>query len=327
MAALVLSTNGMDDLGYLDGTSTPWHGLGQVIPKNAPLDVWLKQSNLNWTAKRTPALFRDENGFLHTSETDILYRSDTNMELGTCSDKYKIVQPEEVINFFEDLVSNMGWHLNVAGCLKGGKRVWAMAKTDAECFIGARDKIDQYLLLATSFDGSLATIAGFTSVRVVCQNTLNMALSGNMSNKIKVSHSTSFIPESVKAQLGLYGETMEIFKEQATEMTKYTMKRDNAMSFILEVLTGEKNVDLDNVSTKSLNTAKNIYELYAGRGRGSTMLSADGTLWGVVNAITEHVDHHARSKSNDVRLQKAWFGSGETMKNEAFNMALAKLAA
>lgn len=327
MSALVLNFGGQDDLGYLAGTDTPWHGLGQVIPQNQPLDVWMKMSNLNWQAERTSALFRDTTGLLHKSETDILYRNDNFMQLGTCSDKYKIVQPNEVINFFEDLVGGMGWHLNVAGCLDGGKRVWAMAKTDADCFIGSRDKVDQYLLLATSFDGSLATVAGFTSVRVVCQNTLNMALSGDMKNKIKVSHSTNFIPESVKAQLGLYGETMAIFKEQATEMARMSVSRADAMSFILEIISGKKDAKMDELSTQAINTTKNVYELFNGKGLGSTFNSADGTMWGVVNAITEYVDHHTRSKSNDRRLQNAWFGKGGDMKDAAFKLALAKIAA
>lgn len=330
MAALVFNFNGQDDMAYLAGTDTPWHGLGQVIAKEQPLDVWLKQSNLNWKAERTPALFRDNMGVIRQSEdTQILYRNDNFMELGTCTSRYQIVQPNEVINFFEDLVAGMGWHLNVAGCLAGGKRVWAMAKTDESCFIGQHDRIDQYLLLATSFDGTLATTAGFTSVRVVCQNTLNMALNGNMSNKIKVSHSTQFIPESVKTQLGLYGETMAVFKEQVTELSRFSVKRKEAMDFILQILTGKADADSDdikNLSTQAINTTKNVFELFNGKGRGSTFNSADGTLWGVVNAITEHVDHYTRSRDNDKRLSNAWFGKGEDLKDTAFKLALSKVA-
>lgn len=330
MSALVFNFNGQDDMAYLAGTDTPWHGLGQVIDKNQPLDIWLKQSNLNWQAERTPALFRDNMGVIRQSDdTQILYRNDNFMELGTCTSRYQIVQPAQVINFFEDLVAGMGWHLNVAGCLAGGRRVWAMAKTDESCFIGQHDRIDQYLLLATSFDGTLATTAGFTSVRVVCQNTLNMALNGNMSNKIKVSHSTQFIPESVKTQLGLYGETMAVFKEQVTELSRFSVKRKEAMDFILQILTGKADAnsdDIENLSTQAINTTKNVFELFNGKGRGSTFNSADGTLWGVVNAITEHVDHYTRSRDNDKRLSNAWFGKGESLKDNAFKLALSKVA-
>ena len=114
-------------------------------------------------------------------------------------------------------------------------------------------------------------------------------------------------------------------QDEVNELAKYRMKDSEAMKFIVEVLEG-KNVDVDNMTTRGANIIKNVFDLYRGRGMGSTLVSSDGTLWGVVNSLTEYVDHHVNSRSDNNRLRSAWFGGGNETKNTAYNNALKLVA-
>ncbi|WP_414616819.1 DUF932 domain-containing protein, partial [Stenotrophomonas muris] len=91
------------------------------------------------------------------------------------SKRFKVVQPGEILEFYRDLTQHSGFELETAGVLKGGKKFWAMARTGQSTSLKGRDRVDGYLLLATACDGTLATTAQFTSVRVVCNNTLQIA--------------------------------------------------------------------------------------------------------------------------------------------------------
>ena len=99
------------------------------------------------------------------------------------------VQPAEVLEFYRDLVSAGGFELETAGVLKGGKKLWALAKTGQETVLRGNDTVKAYLLLATSCDGTLCTTAQFTSVRVVCNNTLTLAHGSKASQLLRVRHS------------------------------------------------------------------------------------------------------------------------------------------
>lgn len=329
MAHMIDFSNNRANIAYQG--EKPWHGLGTNINKDADLDQWRVAAGLNWEALKGQECFKMpvENGparqgrYQETSDF-ILYRSDTLAKLGNITDRYNVVQPREVIEFYSDLVKLEGWHMEVAGCLDGGKRIWALAKTNQEFSInGTLDVMDTYLLLATSFDGSLATIGKFTSVRVVCQNTLTMSL-GDKAAIIKVSHGTAFDPEKMKQQLGISQDATNQAQEEFNALAQRKLNKKEAMRFIVDVLAG-KGTDENELSTRQANIIKNVYQLYDGRGFGATLPSANDTAWGAVNAITQYVDHTQGRNVNN-RMRSAWFGTGEQTKLEAKKLALALVA-
>ena len=136
------------------------------------------------------------------NDQKVLFRSDTLQPLSVVSKRYQVVQPREVLEFYRDLVDVGGFELETAGVLKGGRKLWALAQTGQEAVLRGGDRVKAYLLLATACDGTLATTAQFTSVRVVCNNTLQMAV-GDSTGAVKVPHSTKFDPELVKKELGV----------------------------------------------------------------------------------------------------------------------------
>lgn len=311
-------------MAYVD--AVPWHGLGNRLTPKQPIEVWQKQAGMDWTIKETPVLFNvAEDGGLHVkahSESRVLYRSDSQMALSVVGSRYQVVQPAEVLEFYRSLVSVGGFELETAGVLKGGKKLWALAKTGQETVLKGNDKVKAYLLLATSCDGTLATTAQFTSVRVCCSNTLQMAV-GNTKGAVKVPHSTQFDPDAVKKELGIGISTWETFMAEIKTMSERKLNKFEAMNYLVKVL-GDPDVPLaDQPNQKALQA---VHALFQGQGKGSELQAANGTVWGLLNGVTEYVDQHRRARSQDYRMDSAWFGAGATIKDRAFQEAM-KLAA
>jgi phage/plasmid-like protein (TIGR03299 family) len=308
---------------------TPWHRLGNKLPKNQPIEVWQKAAGMNFEIKQTEVLFNSASGngsnmldIRLNNDATVLYRSDNHEPLSVVSKRYKVVQPKDVLGFYRDLVSVGGFELETAGVLKGGKKIWALARTGQETILAGGDKVKAYLLLATSCDGSLATTAQFTSVRVVCNNTLQLAV-GERKGAIRVPHSTTFDPVAVKRELGLGMSSWEIFMANMKSMSNRKVTKFEAMSYLVNVL-GEPALPLNNQPNQK--AIQHVYNLYAGEGKGSKLQSASGTAWGLVNGITEFVDVHRRARNQDFRLDSAWFGQGAQIKQRALEGAIALAA-
>lgn len=322
MAHLIDFSNNRANIAFQG--ETPWHKLGSQVDKNDSLEVWLEKGGLNWQAIKSPVYYKDAENNLHQGDSQVIYRSDTKAQLGVVTDRYKVVQPKEVIEFYRDLVGVNGWHLDVVGSLDGGKKVWALAKTE-ESFrvLGTVDKVDTFLLLATSFDGKMATVGKFSSCRVVCNNTLTMSL-GDKLAKISVGHNTTFNSQKMKEELGLVVNATSQLEEEANILAKARLSNKDSVNFIIKMLAGD-DVKVEDFSTRQANIIKNVFDLYAGRGKGATLPSSDGTAWGLLNAITEHVDHHQGANDNN-RLRNSWLGQGELLKVSAKNQLLAMVA-
>jgi phage/plasmid-like protein (TIGR03299 family) len=311
-------------MAYVD--AEPWHGLGNKLSPKQPIEVWQREAGMNWTIEETDVLYSVSGGIgIHlrsNPEAKVLFRSDTFTPLSVVSKRYNVVQPHDVLEFYRDLVSVGGFELETAGVLKGGKKLWALAKTGQETLLRGDDRIKAYLLLATSCDGTLATTAQFTSVRVVCNNSLQLAVS-DTNGSVRVPHSTQFDAASVKQQLGLGLSAWEHFITDIKALSERKLNKFEAMNYLVNVL-GDPGVPLaDQPNQKALQA---VHGLYLGGGKGSELASANGTLWGLLNGVTEYVDQHRRARSQDYRLDSAWFGQGAAIKEKAFHEAM-KLAA
>lgn len=310
----------VETMAYVN--ATPWHGLGNPLTENQPLEIWLREAGMNWDILDNPVLYRSPEGLQSFADNKVLYRSDTLAPLSVVSQRYQVVQPREVLEFYRDLVELGGFQLETAGVLKGGKKLWALARTGQEALLKGNDQVKAYLLLATACDGTLATTAQFTSVRVVCNNTLQMATESG-SGAIKVPHSTKFDPGKVKQQLGLGVSTWQHFIADMRRLSDQPVNPFEARRYLVEVLGDPALHFHQQPNTKVLN---HVFGLYAGRGMGSNLASANDTAWGLVNAVTQFIDHERRARSSDNRLDSAWFGIGALIKQKALDEAL-KLAA
>jgi phage/plasmid-like protein (TIGR03299 family) len=308
---------------------TPWHGLGNSLAPNQPLEVWAQQSGMNWKIEESEVRFivgATGLGSIHAfPEQKVLYRSDTKKPLSVVSSRYQVVQPAEILEFYRDLTEVSGFELETAGVLKDGKKLWALARTGQSATLKGRDKVNGYLLLATACDGTLATTAQFTSVRVVCHNTLAIAL-GEGNGAVKVGHRSQFDAPAVKRQLGIAVSNWDGFMVRMKALSECKVSDASANAFFHRVLTYSGGGPNMPAPTSNDSAIKAVHALYAGRGKGATLPSASGTAWGVVNAITEFTDHQRRARSDDHRRDAAWFGAGATLKQKTWEEAMKLVA-
>ena len=306
--------------------ATPWHGLGSQLTQKQPIEIWQREAGMDWQIQESPVHFKADAighmGTIHSfPEQKVLYRSDTKAPLSVVSNRYQIVQPREVMEFYRDLTEVSGYELETAGVLKGGRKFWALARTGQSTALKGNDQVNGYLLLATSCDGTLATTATPTTVRVVCNNTLTIALD-DTTRAIKVPHSTRFDARAVKKQLGVAVSQWDEFMYRMRVLAERKVQWPEAMSFFLSVLCDTPaNSPIPKVLPNE-RALRKVQSLYEGRGRGATLESSQGTAWGLLNAVTEYVDHERRARSNEYRMDSAWFGQGAQIKQRALEAAL-----
>ena len=207
MAHLIDQSNGRDNIAYVG--ETPWHGLGEQLEPGRTIEEWKIAAGMNWHIQKRPILYgvKNANGEMIPKKINGQFahvRSDNQECIGQGSERFQLLQPGDALEFFRDIVEDSDFELETAGCLKGGAQFWALARCNKSLILDGVDKMNSYVLLATANDGTMSTVADFTSVRVVCNNTLTFAVGANGNKaKIKVPHSRKFNHEDVKAELGL----------------------------------------------------------------------------------------------------------------------------
>lgn len=305
----------------------PWHGLGNKLAPQQPIEVWRKDAGMDWEVAESEVRFitgGSGEGVVNAfPEQKVLYRSDTKVPLAVVSKRFQVVQPGEILEFYRDLTASSGFELETAGVLREGRKFWALARTGQSTTLKGRDEVDGYLLLATACDGTLATTAQFTSVRVVCNNTLAIAL-GDSRSAIKVPHRSQFDADAVKRQLGITVSSWDGFVARMKALVEHPVDPDSVEGLLRRVLTytapdGKSAV----VNEQAMARARSLYD---GGGRGALMGSSRGTAWGLLNSVTEYVDHHRRARSDDRRKDAAWFGQGAQLKQRAWDEVMKLVA-
>lgn len=320
---LTTRANGTTEMAYVG--ETPWHGLGQQLVEGASIDDWKMAAGMDWKVQRSKVrYFGDSEGQQQFEMEDrhVLLRSDDKKALGIVSPEFKIVQPGAVLEFFRDLTEDAGMHLHTAGTLFGGRKFWALAKV-GEATIQGADKVGGYLLLATACDGSMATEIRETSIRVVCNNTLSMARAvGAKRDVIKITHRSKFDAAAVKTRMLDSGSSFAAHIALAQELSRKRVTNAMAEQFVRELLRPNE-VLLEGEEVRAPKGEAEILSLFRSSAIGGTLLGANGTAWGLVNAVTEYVDHKKPGKTESHKLDSAFFGAGDDLKNRAFDLAFA----
>lgn len=319
MAHAIDMSNNRSNMAFVG--QTPWHGLGQQLTPGASIETWAKEAGMEWDIERAAVRYETDAKILDMPERHVLYRSDTHKPLSIVSESYKVVQPKEVLEFYRDLVDVAGFSLDTAGSLFGGRKVWALARVADDFRLKGQDAIKGYLLLATSCDGSFATRAQFTTVRVVCNNTLQMAheVRGTLTMpSVSIPHSRQFDAKQVKQQLGIGRESWEEFKELADKLASTRITQGVAEEWLIKTF-GDPELPLN--KQPKATTMRRVWESVA-NSPGSSLRSAHMTAWGLVNGVTHYFDHARPTRTKDARLDTAWFGEGAQMKVKAIENIL-----
>jgi phage/plasmid-like protein (TIGR03299 family) len=328
-----------------------WHGLGQSLEAflaergrtidSAAIEDWEQAAGMDWKILRSKVrYFADRDGAIQLEMPDshVLMRSDTKAALSIVSNKYKTVQPRQVLEFFQGLTDTLGVKLETAGTLFGGRKFWALANLGQSFAFASGDVVKGYLLVATSCDGSAKTTARHVLTRVVCNNTLGAAMSEKSKHVVNLSHRTEFDAEKIKSELGV--ADIGKIAEACESLSQVKMSDDKAQDFVRKLLRPNEAPALEvsfanllarphvskPVESEEKRAPKGeaeILRLFRGAAIGSSIGGVRGTAWGMLNAVTEYVDHRATAKTDSHRMQSALFNGGDEMKTSAFEQLLA----
>lgn len=281
-----------------------WHGLGTVFQDEVNTASMLELANLNnWNVRledvNIPTHLTSDKSYQYVVRTNPTDNTQTDV-LGVVGQRYHVLQNEELFAFGDDILDG-GGRWETAGSLKGGRVVFGSLALEREVVLdkdGVGDKVKSYLLINTSHDGSISIQASITPVRVVCANTLNLALGRTkkrdgvkQSFKIRHTQTANGKVQAAREALGIANAYMDAFSVMANEMIQ---KEISAKQFNDIILAAYPKPDKD--SKKALTTWTNkvdlINDIYTGEFNG--MIA--GTAWGALNALTERIDWHRGNK-------------------------------
>lgn len=293
----------------------PWHKLGTVVSGLLTAAEAIKAAHLDWTVKPMPISCNGiQLPFPNGDTADCwqgIVREDTGATLGVMRGRYETIQNKECFDFMDSLVSDGKLSYETAGALRGGKQVWMMAKYDGDLEIN-KDKHNQWLLLVSSHDGSYSLMVQWITERVVCANTLSIALKG-ATNQVKIRHTKTWEDKATEAKR-ILGLTENYFaKMQATlaGMNTAPITPEAAQAFTKLLFPAKDEKD---VPTRTSNMRWGVERLF-NRGAGNN----GNSRWDMLNAVTDFADHHQTLRGpNSTRLESSLLGSGAVLKQKAF---------
>ena len=316
-------TNGKAAMFY--SGERPWHGLGTQLDKPATAAEAIVAASLDWQVE--PRFMQTVDGD-NVEDFRAIIRLDTGDCLGVVGRGYAAIQNAQAFGFFDAVVGSGGAHYHTAGALGKGQQVWMLAQLPGILRVQRTDDTtEKFLLLANSHDGTSSLRMFFTPIRVVCQNTLNVALrSSGHQQGVSIRHTGDIESKVQEAQRAL-GLAIRYYDDLEGLVNKLASVRirSNTVARYFESIVPDNPDALTHTRTENIRAAmlRNFDE-----GRGNQLPGIRGTLWAALNAVTEYVDHQ-RSTTGETdievrgnRLASQWFGSGARMKAKAWNEAI-----
>jgi phage/plasmid-like protein (TIGR03299 family) len=292
-----------------------WHGLGTVFTEEKTTAEMLQAASLNgWNVRledlETPSHLTSDKAYQYVLRTNPTDNTQTDI-LGVVGERYHPMQNEDLFSFGDNILDG-GGRWETAGSIKGGRVVFGALALERETVLdptGVADKVKTYLLINTSHDGSIAIQASITPVRVVCANTLNLALNTTrkkngikQSFKIRHTQTAQGKIQVARETLGLAHKYMDSFDVMANAMIQQEVSAKMFNDIILAAYPKPEK-DSKGAFKKWENKVDVINDIYTGEFNG--MIA--GNAWGAFNALTERLDWHrsARGGSNESILASA----------------------
>lgn len=333
MAANLSYANGKAEMFSGSGI-VPWHKEGTILQCRANAAEAIEAAHLGWKVRKVPNFINN----IHFDKTQPI--SESNVKgfsvpdsftiirddkigkdscLGVVGKQYTPVQNDEAFSFFDSVIDRGEAIYESAGALGKGEKVWILAKLPDDIIVGGKDVVKEYLLLVNTHDGSRAFTARPTSVRVVCSNTLAMALSEANAN-ISIRHTSDAVARIQEAAriIGLARKQSLETSEAFNRMAAFQVDTVKLRYFMEQVFPIKGLID---DSPKIKKTRELVTSLFEGGAIGSEL--AGRTMWQAVNCVSELVSHHKNYRVN--KLDAIWFGSGNNLLQHSFNTALSMM--
>lgn len=298
----------------------PWHGLGTPVQEALTSEEAIEKAGLNWTVEKKPIF--NENG-IQIPKYFRTARSSDNSTLGIVSGRYKIVQNQEAFSFTDELISG-DVRYETAGSLNEGRRVWLLAKLPDKTILG--DKFDNYICFTNTHDGTGAVQVCMTPIRVVCNNTLNLALSqatrkwstrhiGNLEQKMEEARKALEMAESYMVALD---EKAKVFADTKVSEAEVEVMFDSIFP-----------IDQNNDTARKIRNVEYLKNAFFNCLKAPDIVQYSGTAWGVINAMTDFVDHTSPIRSTESYQENNWgkIMSGHPVVDQMYSLLNAKVAA
>lgn len=307
-----------DQAAFASLRTPAWHGLGTVfdddsITTQGMLDL-AHLSNWNVRIEDIDLPGRSHRPFFAVARTNP-FDQGTDV-LGVVGERYKVVQNEELFSFADNMLDGGRWE--TAGSIKNGTVVFGSLALDRETVLdpsGVSDVVKSYLLVHTSHDGSLAVQASVTPVRVVCQNTLNMALAGaKQTYKVRHTQTVTGKVAAAREALGLAHKYLDAFDAEAKELFEASITDAQFFDIITKVYPKPEQ-DTKGALTKWENKVDTLNDIYT----GDTTNMVKGTAWGAYNALTERLDWFRNPRNGNAESVLAAASGFDAATNAAKN--------
>jgi phage/plasmid-like protein (TIGR03299 family) len=313
-----------------------WHGLGLVVEQAPTPEEACRLAGIDWRVIESMGVYgitelSDGNMVRILDETHkLLVRSDTQEVLGCVSSGYVPLQNIELANFCSSLAEDGDIvRVESAATICGGKLVWFLLRGQSFSVKGWDDEVRPYLLATTSHDGTRALSLRPTSIRVVCKNTLSLAMGRSTDLRIRITHQGDLGKKLyvAKQALGLFGAQVEQFREKVDVLSSRSMTREDLQRFFLEVYTEAYNPIPANPTTNSerekAQMARQVIGVW-GREFDREVDRVGGTAWAAMNAVTGWMQHLEYQRASDPHAGlRSWlFGGIEDRTNTVAKVAM-----
>lgn len=296
----------------------PWHGLGRAFIVPPTLEESIVAAGLNWNVGLKDLQTMD--GVKVPAKAT--YRESDNRILGVVGEKYKPLQNSEAFEFFRPFIDAKEAAIETAGSLRNGQRVFVLAKLNRDpLVVKAGDEVEKYVLLSNSHDGTLAVRVGFTPIRVVCNNTLSMAISDNGSQLLRIKHSGNVVEnlEKVREIMDVANQRFEATAEQYRILASKQISRKDLETYVKVVFAQKKTLEEKPVEEINSRILEKVIPLFE-KGRGNDMPGIAGTYWAAYNAVNEYLQYE-RGETNEGRMDSIWFGASASLNKKALDTA------
>lgn len=311
----------------------PWSRVGVRLDNPQTAEEAIKLAGLDWEVESKPVFIGGPvSGFESIPNKQAIVRKDTGKVFGVFSSSYTPLQNREAFVGLVDQIVGEGQAIyHTAGSLNGGTKIFLLAQIPGDFVVpGTKDEMERYLMMSNSHDGSLAVSLKWVTLRKVCFNTLTSIKGVDGFRSEHQGNITGRINQA-RDILGLADQHFEWMMKNLEQLAATKINQEQLDVFLWDLYQLDPELPLtDQFHLKQLNYNQTL-ELFE-TGLGNDQKGVKGTCWAALNAVTEFVDHYRPIGSNqaslhddkfqDKRLQSAWFGPGEKVKQQAMQKLL-----
>jgi phage/plasmid-like protein (TIGR03299 family) len=330
--AHLLSKKKNGDYSFASHGLPAWHGLGKVVENAMTFAEVIELADLGYTVEKRPIYYQRYQG--HSDPTGTLeeipgtfatVRTDNNDHLGVVKSRYEIVQNMDCFGFFDEIIDRGEAIYETAGSILDGARMFVAAKLPNDILVKG-EPVEKYCLLTNSHDGSSGVVIMFTNIRVVCNNTLQVALGNMTADRFSVPHVLGAKNRLKMAHdfLGVSSAYMTEVGQCFGQMADARIDRDAEKQFFFDVMDNKVLVEGEDQKGHSARL-KNVVDVLMDFSISHETQQSDaarGTVWGAYNAVSGYFNYCKGFDSPEQKFVSLTYNGGNRTIRKAFTKAM-----